>query len=405
MMQQLLNALGGDVRSQKGPFQSSAEFACYHVNCRFSENIADIGALRWRKLFLLLRYCATAIVFRLRFKVTTLIYVPAPPVRLALCRDWLIMLLCRGFFRRLVFYWHAAGLKAWLTARARPWERWLTRKLLGNPDLSIVLGEAARDDAAALGSRHIAVVPNGIPDPCPEFAASVLPQRAARTASRVQTKWASPQSATGHQVYGSAAIFRVFFLSLCYREKGLFDAVEATAITNAKLAEGQSPLRVQLNVAGSFYLETEQKEFERRIRQPDLRLTSDSRFRASGLVEDEPAVRYHGFVSGEEKRRLFLECDCFCFPTYYSAESFPLVLLEAMAYGMDIISTRWRSIAELLPADYPGIVEPRSPNQIAAALEFFCENYQGERLRHRFEQQYTAVRWVARIKEALGHVN
>ncbi len=401
----MLNGLGGDARFHRAPAQSSGEFACYHINCRFSENIEDIGRLRWLKLFRLLRYCLAAIACRWRFKVTTLVYVPAPPVRLALRRDWLVMLFCRSFFRRRVFHWQAAGLRGWLTAQARPWERWLTRKLLGNPDLSIVLGESGRDDAAALNSRQIVVVPNGIPDPCPEFAETLLPQREARTASRVQTGSALPRvAAEGDQICGKFCLLRVFFMSLCYREKGIFDAVEATAIINRRLAGVQSSLRVELNVAGSFFLDAEQKEFELRIRHPDLRLNPDHRFPTSGSLEEAAAVRYHGFVTGEEKRRLFMECDCFCLPTYYSAESFPLVLLEAMAYGMDIIATRWRSIPELLPVEYPGLVEPRSPVQIAAALEFFSGNYQGQRLRHRFEEHYTDVRWIARIKEALGRV-
>jgi glycosyltransferase involved in cell wall biosynthesis len=194
-------------------------------------------------------------------------------------------------------------------------------------------------------------------------------------------------------------------LGLCYREKGIFDAVEATAIINDRLAGAQSLLRVQLDVAGSFFVDAERREFELRIRQQDLRLNPDHRFPTSGGLEDDPAVRYHGFVTGEEKRRLFMECDCFCFPTYYSAESVPLVLLEAMAYGMDIIATRWRSIPDLLPGEYPGMVETRSPVKIAAALELFSGNYQGERLRHRFEEHYTDVRWIARMKEALGRVH
>jgi len=162
---------------------------------------------------------------------------------------------------------------------------------------------------------------------------------------------------------------------------------------------------VQLNVAGKFFLAVERKEFDLRIRQADLRLNPDPGSSRSGGLDDEPAVWYHGFVAGDAKRRLFMECDCFCLPTYYSAESFPLVLLEAMAYGMDIIATPWRSIPELLPGEYPGIVEPRSPDQIAAALEFFSKNYLGGQLRHRFEERYTDVRWIARMKEALGSVN
>jgi glycosyltransferase involved in cell wall biosynthesis len=406
MMQQLLNGLGGDARSQRVRSQNLGEFACYHINCRFSDNIEDIGRVRWVKVFRLLRYCVAAVACRWRFRATTLVYVPAPPVRSALCRDWLVMLLCRCFFKRKIFYWHAAGLGSWLTSQARPWERWLTRNLLGNPDLSIVLGESGRDDAVALDSREIAIVPNGIPDPCPDFAQSILPQRELRSTSRIQAASGTLQrSEGGDQRRSKCCLFRVLFLGLCYREKGIFDAVDATAKLNGKLAGEQSSLRVQLNVAGSFFLDAEQKEFELRIRQQDLKLNTDDRFPMSSGAEDEPAVRYHGFVTGLEKRRLFMECDCFCLPTYYSAESFPLVLLEAMAYGMDIVTTRWRSIPELLPEGYPGIVDSQSPVQIAAALALVSRNYQGDRLRHRFEEHYTDHRWIVRMKEALAKVN
>ena len=39
---------------------------------------------------------------------------PAPGKHSALYRDWLVMLLCRPFFKRLVLHWHAAGLAKWL---------------------------------------------------------------------------------------------------------------------------------------------------------------------------------------------------------------------------------------------------------------------------------------------------
>ena len=41
-------------------------------------------------------------------------YVPAPGKRVALYRDWLVMLLCRPFFKNIILHWHAAGLAKWL---------------------------------------------------------------------------------------------------------------------------------------------------------------------------------------------------------------------------------------------------------------------------------------------------
>ncbi len=102
-----------------------------HVNCQFSDEVADIGRFQWRKLGLLVRYCWEAIRWRLREGRMVFYYVPAPGVRAAVYRDWLVMGLCRPFFGQRVFHWHGVGLGEWLEAEGRGWERWVTRWLLG----------------------------------------------------------------------------------------------------------------------------------------------------------------------------------------------------------------------------------------------------------------------------------
>jgi glycosyltransferase involved in cell wall biosynthesis len=47
----------------------------------------------------------------------------------------------------------------------------------------------------------------------------------------------------------------------------------------------------------------------------------------------------YGAKYGNEKRIYFKNSDVFVFPTYYNCECFPLVLLEAMEYGLPCIST------------------------------------------------------------------
>jgi glycosyltransferase involved in cell wall biosynthesis len=102
-----------------------------------------------------------------------------------------------------------------------------------------------------------------------------------------------------------------------------------------------------------------------------------------------------------DKDRLFRENDCLCFPSYYSAESSPLVLVEAMAYGLDIVTTHWRTLPEFLPAGYPGIVRPQSPDQIAAACERFLAAEPTTLLRERFLANYTADMCAERIRAAI----
>jgi len=392
MVQLLLDVLGRDHLPQHdsatgakcitGPAQERIE--CYHVDCRLSDSAEDIGRVRWVKLLRLLRYCVEAVWCRFRYGARIFLYVPAPGMRSAVYRDWLIMILCRPFFSRRIYYWQAAGLADWLDTDAQPWERWLTERLLGRPHMGIALGEVARRDPECLQTRRIEIVPNAIPDPCPDFDREVLPVRQVRASDRLS-------ALKGLTTECRNISFHVLYLSLCLREKGLFDTVEAVALANSRLAQDSSPVRVCLDVAGKFWYEGERLEFIERIRRPDLNGTTGA-----------TTIIYHGFVSGEEKNRLFLEADCFCFPTYYWAESFPLALLEAMAWGLPIISTKWRSIPEMLPAGHGEVVDSKSPNQIAVAILSLLARGYDPVLRGTYLQRYTAERYTDNLRKALG---
>ncbi|MSU28392.1 MAG: glycosyltransferase [Pedosphaera sp.] len=390
MVQQLLAALGGDAR-QRTDSAVVAEFDCYHVNARFSDDVADIGRPRPGKLWWLLKYCGEALRMRWHTGVGCLFYVPAPPQNAALVRDWLVMALLRPFFPRRVFWWQAAGMGEWLADAAPPWKRWLTRRLVGRPSLSIVLSEWGRRDAEALSSERIVVVANCIPDPCPNFATQLLPLRQARAAIRRRLLAGVRPSAV--ELVGGGEKpdrYQLLFLSLCTREKGLFDAVDAVALLNQRLAQAGCSLRVALTVAGDFRNQAERKEFLQRLGGP-------------GLVDamGEPLVRLLGFVTGENKTNLMRESDGLCFPTFYAAESFGIVLIEAMAWGLGIVTTRWRTIPDLFPTGFDGLVPVQSPEAIANTLEAQLGRDCVGRLRDWFLSRYTADHCLPVVKRAL----
>src|SRR6185312_13962053 len=116
MVQLMLNGFGGDHRKPAVATAAAGPLGltCYHVNAQVSKELADIGDFRLGKLFLLLGYCLQAIWCRFRYGVTTLYYVPAPGKPSALYRDWLVMFLCRPFYKTVILHWHAAGLAHWL---------------------------------------------------------------------------------------------------------------------------------------------------------------------------------------------------------------------------------------------------------------------------------------------------
>jgi glycosyltransferase involved in cell wall biosynthesis len=395
MVKLMLDGFGGDRRQAKGARMAPERvreiserlgfgawdyepIECYHVNSRFSEDLEDIGAFRIGKALLVLRYCLEAIWCRFRYGIDAFYYVPAPGKRAALYRDWIVMLLCRPFFRHIIHHWHAAGLGDWLAREGTRFERWLTHRLLGRPRLGVSVAILSMRDALWFRSRTAEVVWNGIPDPFPDFDESLLPRRQARAAARRALLSGAPADAQS-----DGRTFRVLFLSNCLREKGLFDTLEGVLMANAMLARNGSPIRLHLTVAGGFLHEGDEQQFRARIEAPDARET----------------VRYAGFVSGSEKNALLRDCDLLCFPSYYEAESFGLVVVEAMAAGMGIIATRWRGLAEALPPDYDGFVPPRSPLAVAEALVAALTRDDAPGMRAYFLEHFVLSRYLAALRE------
>jgi len=392
MVKLMLDHLGGDARAHRQPSgarqtangtpnQSATgrqSIQCYHVNARYSDDLEDIGSFRIEKAWLVLRYCLEAIWCRFRYGVRAFYYVPAPGKRAALYRDWIVMLLCRPFFRDFIHHWHAVGLGDWLQSEGNRFERSFTPHLLGRPALALALAIPSMRDALWFETRRVELVPNGIPDPCPDFDANVLPYRRARLAKRRELLGAG-RAAT------DAEPFRVLYLAHCLREKGIFDTLDSVALANAQLHNQNSPLRLRLTVAGEFPHDADEAAFWDRIGAEDL----------------AGAVTYAGFVSGEAKAALLRESDCLCFPTYYHAESFGLVIVEAMAAGMCVVTTRWRATPDLLPADHPGFVPVRQPERIAEAL-LAQMTVDSTGLRAEFLARFTEDRHLDALRAALG---
>jgi len=86
--------------------------------------------------------------------------------------------------------------------------------------------------------------------------------------------------------------------------------------------------------------------------------------RNAGLAD---RVVFTGWVSGQEKERLWSEADVFCLPSVY--DSFLMGLVEAMAHCVPVVALRTGPIAEIVDHSETGIlVEDSDPRSVAAAL-------------------------------------
>ncbi len=375
MVEQLLKQL----RAPKFQSSESEELQILHVNARLSDELEQIGHWHVWKLFRAFRYVLQAIWLHFSEGATAMYYVPAPGLRIALYRDWLVIGICRLFFDDIIYHWHAAGLAEWIEKKAAPWERRVSERLLRGPALSIGLGEFNRADAEWALSRRIAIVANGIPDPCSDQQRELETRRKSRSELIRQAMAGKNQDFQHHEV----VTFRTFFIGLCCEEKGLFDAMDGVVLLNRILASEGSPVRAKLSVAGTFFTEADRAGFEGRMARAEM----------------AQAVEYRGFVSGETKQQLFAEHDCLVFPTYYAAENSPLVLIEAMAYGLKIVTTRWRGIPELLPGHF--LVEPKNPQMVASALYETMRTPHDPTLRRRFLDMFTVEPHAANVRRAI----
>jgi glycosyltransferase involved in cell wall biosynthesis len=114
----------------------------------------------------------------------------------------------------------------------------------------------------------------------------------------------------------------------------------------------------------------------------------------------EKLIHYAGFVSGDGKNKLLASSDIFCFPTYFAGESAPVVLTEAFAFGLPVVTTNWRNIPDFFPQDYPGIVDIKRPDLVAAAILKVLELDPVLQLRQTFLARFTAEQHIRRLSEA-----
>ena len=118
-------------------------------------------------------------------------------------------------------------------------------------------------------------------------------------------------------------------------------------------------------------------------------------------------VIYHGRKYGAEKERYFTDADIFVFPTYYSNECFPLVLLEAMQLGLPCITTNEGGIPDVVQDGVNGIIcERQNAKSLAAAIEKLLlkpelRKQMGQKGFEIFKEKFTLDKFESNLCECL----
>lgn len=116
----------------------------------------------------------------------------------------------------------------------------------------------------------------------------------------------------------------------------------------------------------------------------------------------EDKVCLLGKIGGELIDVVFSACDIFCLPSYTdyyddgkpaTREGIPVALMEAMAWGMPVISTKHAGIPELVEEV---LVEEKNTDELAEAILFLIKNKgqwaeMGKKNKNIIKERYTAI--------------
>lgn len=281
-----------------------------HLPYRFAGTMTDQGRVTPVKVAALLVLVVRVLALRRHGPVDVFLHPISGPATGAAIKDAVLLLAARLACRHVVLQFHGGGhAVAW----ARPSRlQWALARVLGTADLGVVHARLHERDPRHLGIDRVAVVPHRVPD-------------------RYDPDLRVPA--------GDGTV-RVLYVGHLGPHRGTDALVRATA----RLHADGVPLR--LTLVGSPAQGWQPADLDALL----------------GQVDPE-VVTAVGELSGARLDAAFASADVFTFPSLFVAESFGLVLVEALMWGLPVVATDWRAAAEVL--DGPGldvIVHPTGPS-------------------------------------------
>lgn len=330
------------------------EFELIHLDLSDRRELINLGIIDLQNIFLAFKQYLM-LLWLIIFKWPAIVYIPITQTTIGYLRDAGFIALAKLFRRKVVCHLRGGNFKNWYNSTNRIM-RWFVRRIHFLVDAQIVLGETLKHlFEGIVASEKIFIVPNGR-----DF--EIEPRR---------------------KILGKVTIL---YLANFIRAKGVLECLYATELICKFHYE------VEFVFAGNWREKSVRKEFE-------AFLTQNS---------DLPVV-LKGPVYGREKYELLRDSDIFVFPPN-SSEGHPWVIVEAMAFGLPIITTDQGCIKESVIDKVNGfIVEKQNPRQIADKIMVLLENPKmrarmGEMSRKLYLKKFTEDKLVSRMSQVFKEV-
>lgn len=329
------------------------EFTCDFVNLSTSRNIDEIGKSSLMKY---IRFIGAYFItfWKLLTHRYALCYLAITCHGMGFLKDAPFVLLCKLFRRKVIIHQHNKGMSGCVDKQ--PY-KWLLPLVYRNTKVILLSWYLYPDIEKVVKKEQILICPNGIPelfDKEPHF-------------ERINQ------------------VPNLLFLSNLIPSKGVYVLLDA-----CKLLRDRG-LQFVCDFVGGETRDIDRATFEAAVK-------------ARGL---EDAVNYHGPKYGNEKKTFFSNADIFVFPTFYYNECFPLVLLEAMQWGLPLVSFDEGGIPDIVKDGENGFVcERKDSLSLAVALEKLIKDpnlrrRMGERGYQRYKEHYTLEAFERKFMETI----
>lgn len=294
-------------------------FECHYINPTTARNLEDVSKFRIGKIF-----DVFSLIRKVRKEIKRiqpdLVYFTANAGGIPFYKDFLLVEAIKFCGCPIVIHYHNKGV-------ATRQDHWLDSKLYTRffKGLKVILlAEALYADIQKfVNKKDCYIVPNGIP---------------------VEETELSEKKTTSN--------LNILYLSNMMAEKGVWTLVDACKELKSR------GVHFKCDFVGGWK-DISEDMFNNRLNEYDLK----------------DCISAYGAKYGDEKSKFLQNADAFVFPTYYSKECFPLVLLEAMNYSLACVSTTEAGIPDIIDDGKTGfLVDKKNSVALANALEKLSED-------------------------------
>lgn len=321
------------------------KFDCYYINPSVSNNIAEVGKLKIKKVLLFLTLLYKILKSIKKIKPNLCYYTPTSD-GLGIYRDALTIALIRICKVKVVLHLHNKGVKNYSKHKLA---KIAYRRIFHHTKIILIAQELYKDIEEFVSKDKVYILPNGIPQTIQDFEYNKIVS--------IRKQYSEKN--------------RLLYLSNMMSEKGIWILLDACKILS------QNGYKFECHYVGNWG-DTAPEEFQHEINDKGL----------------QNIVFYHGPKYGNDKKLYFTNSDIFIFPTFYHGETFGLVLLEAMEYGLPCITTPEGGIPSFVSSENGILVEQKNIQKLADAIKELINDKNkretmGNNGRHIFLNKYT----------------